>query len=288
MIISVVSGKGGTGKTLVATSLAMSLAGEKAVQLLDCNVEEPDAHLFLKPSLTTKETVTIRVPRLEREKCNFCRKCGETCIRSAIIVYAKHILLFPELCYGCGACYHLCPQKALTQEEKIIGIVESGSSNGIDLVHGRLVSGETLALNIVKKIKEATNKNGTVIIDTPAGISRTVVQTFRGSDFCIIVTEPTPSGYDSLTKAVEILKRLSIPGGVILNRTGEDDNRGEEYCRKENIRILLSIPLDNNIADLYSRGITLVEGIPSWKESFQRLYKNITELSGERDSRHKR
>jgi MinD superfamily P-loop ATPase len=288
MIISVASGKGGTGKTLVATSLALSLRNEKSVQFLDCDVEEPDAHLFLKPSLSQKEMVTTTIPKLNEEKCDYCGKCGEVCTRNAIVAFAKHILMFPELCLGCGTCVYLCPKKALTEERKEIGIVESGSSDGVAFTHGRLADGEVMALPIIKKIKEHAKHEGVVIVDASAGTSCLVVEAVRDSDFCILVTEPTPLGRHTLIRAVKTLNRLDIPCGVVLNSTGDGDGRVEAYCREEKIPVLLTIPLDSRIARLYSEGITLAEGMPVWQESFTGLFDEIREIVSERDSRLKR
>lgn len=288
MIISVASGKGDTGKTLVATSLALSLGNEESVQFLDCDVEEPDAHIFLKPSISHRETVTTTFPKLNEEKCDYCGKCGEVCTRNAIVAFAKHVLIFPELCRSCGACSHLCPQKAITEEAKEIGVVESGGADSIEFTHGKLTVGEVMALPIIKKVKEHANGEGTVIIDVAAGTSSLAVEAIRGSDFCILITEPTPFGLYTLIRAVKTLIRLNIPCGVVLNSTGAGDGKVEEYCHKEKIPVLLTIPQDSQIAHIYSEGTTLVEGMPAWKESFNRLFDRIREISGERDSSIKR
>ena len=288
MIISVASGKGGTGKTLVATSLALTLKDGDKVQLLDCDVEEPDAHVFLKPSITHKEAVSIPVPKVDEDKCNYCGKCAEVCAYNAIAVFPKHVLVFPELCHGCGACSYLCPEKAISEEGKEIGVVEVGNSNGVDFVHGRLAIGEAMATPLIRKVKEQACHEGTVIIDVSPGTSCPVVEAVKDSDFCILVTEPTPFGLNDLVLAVETVRLLDIPCGVILNRAGVGDGKVEEYCRKENIPILLTIPLDTEIAGLYSRGITLVEGKPQWKESFLELFDKIGEIVNERISGTKR
>ena len=288
MIISVASGKGGTGKTLVATSLALTLRDKDKVQLLDCDVEEPDAHVFLKPSITHKEAVSIPVPKVDEDKCNYCGKCAEVCAYNAIAVFPKHVLVFPELCHGCGACSYLCPEKAISEEGKEIGVVERGNSDGVDFVHGKLAIGEAMATPLIRKVKEQARHEGTVIIDVSPGTSCPVVEAVKDSDFCILVTEPTPFGLNDLVLAVETVRLLDIPCGVILNRAGVGDGKVEEYCRKQNIPILLTIPLDTEIAGLYSRGITLVEGKPQWKESFLELFDKIGEIINERISGTKR
>jgi len=275
VIISVASGKGGTGKTLVATSLALSLAATGKVRLLDCDVEEPNDHIFLKPTITRSEPVTISVPRVDEGKCNYCGKCAEVCAYNAIAVIKKKVLVFPELCHGCGACSYLCPEDAIAEEGREIGVVELGYSDGIDFVQGRLYVGEAMAPPVIRKVKDYSSREGTVVIDVPPGTSCPVVEAIGGSDFCLLVTEPTPFGLNDLVLAVETVRELHIPCGVVLNRVGVGDRKVEEYCLKENIPILLTIPLDTEIARCYSRGIPLVEGMPEWRQRFLNLFSNI-------------
>jgi len=286
VIISVASGKGGTGKTLVATSLALSLKNK--VQLLDCDVEEPNDHVLLKPVITRSEVVSIPVPKVDEAKCTYCGKCAEVCAYNAIAVFKEKVLVFPELCHGCGACSYLCPEKAISEEGKEIGILEAGSADGVEFAHGRLAIGEAMAPPIIRKVKEQASPEGTVIIDVSPGTSCPVVEAVKDSDFCILVTEPTPFGLNDLVLAVETVKQLNIPCGVVLNRVGVGDDKVEEYCLEENIPILLTIPLDVGIARLYSRGITLVEGIPQWKQSFLGLFGRIREIVNERSRDTKR
>ena len=281
MIISVASGKGGTGKTLVATSLALSLKNK--VQLLDCDVEEPDAHIFMIPTITRSEAVSIPVPRVDEDKCTRCGKCAEVCAFNAIAVTKEKVLVFPELCHGCGACSFLCPEMAISEEGKEIGVIESGYSGRIEFVQGRLSIGEAMAPPIIRKVKEMADNEKIVIVDVPPGTSCPVVEAIRDSNFCILVTEPTPFGLNDLALAVETVRHLNIPCGVVLNRAGVGYSKIEEYCQKENIPILLTIPLDTEIARLYSRGITLVTGIPQWKRSFSALFNKIREIANERN-----
>jgi len=288
MIISVASGKGGTGKTLVATSLALSLKDNGKVQLLDCDVEEPNDHVFVKPVITCSEAVCIPVPKVSEDKCTYCGKCAEVCTYNAIAVFPEHVLIFPELCHGCGACSYLCPENAISEEGKEIGVVEWGNSDGMKFAHGRLNVGEAMAPPIIRKVKEQANREGTVIIDVSPGTSCPVVESIKDSDFCLLVTEPTPFGLNDLVLAVETVRELGIPFSVVVNRVGVGDRKVEEYCRKENIPILLTIPLDTEIARLYSKGITLVEGMPKWKESFLGLSDKIREIVNERSSGTKR
>jgi len=288
MIISVASGKGGTGKTLVATSLALSLKDREKVQLLDCDVEEPNAHIFLKPAITRCEPVYIQVPVVDEKKCTYCGKCAEFCAYHAIAALPKQILVFSNLCHGCGACTYLCTENAISEEGREIGVVESGNANGAGFTHGKLTVGEAMPTPVIRKAKEQTNCDGIVIIDVSPGTSCPVVQSIKGSDFCLLVTEATPFGLNDLVLAVETVRQLRVPCGVVINRAGVGNGKVEEYCVKENIPVLLTIPLDTEIARLYSRGITLVEGMPRWKESFFQLFDGIREIVHERSRSLKR
>jgi len=288
MIISVASGKGGTGKTLVATSLALSLKDSHKVMLLDCDVEEPNDHILMKPKITSSEPVLIPVPKVDETKCTYCGKCAEVCAYHAIAVLGNHVLAFPQLCHGCGACSYLCPEKAISEEGREIGIIETGQSDGMAFVHGKLTVGEAMAPPVIRRVKQQASNEGAVIIDVPPGTSCPVVEAIKDSDFCLLVTEPTPFGLNDLILAVETVRQLGIPCGVVLNRAGVGDVGVEEYCRKENIPILLTIPLDTEIARLYSRGTTLVEGMPEWKERFVALCEGVREIANERVSRIKR
>jgi len=283
MIISVASGKGGTGKTLVATSLALSLKDTYDVQLLDCDVEEPDDHVFMKPSITHSEAVSIPVPSVDEEKCTHCGRCAEVCAFNAIAIIKQTILVFPELCHGCGACSYLCPEKAISEVANNIGVIETGDANGIDFVQGRLDIGQMMAPPVIRKVKEPVDNNKLTIIDASPGTSCPVAEAIKGSDFCLLVTEPTPFGLNDLILAVETVRKLGIPCGVVLNRAGVGDGKTEEYCQKENIPIMLTIPLDTAIASFYSRGIALVEGMPQYRNSFIELFGKVKKAISESD-----
>jgi len=278
MIISVASGKGGTGKTLVATSLAFSLKDRQPVQLLDCDVEEPNDHIFLKPVITQKEAVCIQVPKVDEDKCTHCGLCAEICAYNALAVLPDRVMVFPELCHGCGACSYLCPEKAITEEGRETGVVEWGDAGGIDFVQGRINVGEAMAPPAIRQVRERANADGVVIIDVPPGTSCPVVEAIKGSHFCLLVTEPTPFGFNDLVLAVETVRELGIPLGVVLNRAGGEYKKVEEYCLKENIPILLTIPLDTEIARLYSKGVTLAEGMPETHEMFIGLWDEIRKI----------
>ena len=288
MIISVASGKGGTGKTLVATSLALSLQDRHRVQFLDCDVEEPNAHVFLKPVITSSEAVCIPVPNVDEKWCTHCGKCAEVCAYHAVAVFSQYVMVFPNLCHGCGACSYLCPENAISEEGKEIGMVERGHSDGVEFIQGKLTVGEAMPTPVIRKVKDYVNQEGIVIIDISPGTSCPVVESIKDSDFCLLVTEPTPFGLNDLILAIETAKALKVPCGVVINRAGIGDTKVEEYCLKENIPILLTIPLDTEIARLYSRGITLVEGMPQWQGSFLGLFDHIREIVNERSGCTKR
>jgi MinD superfamily P-loop ATPase len=282
MIIAVASGKGGTGKTMVATSLAVSLKDRHRVQLLDCDVEEPNAHIFLEPDVRASRAVCIPVPVIEEARCNRCGRCAEVCAFHAIAVLGSHVLTFPQLCHGCGACSYACPHRAITEADRETGVIEIGRAEGIDFVQGRLTVSEAMAPPIIRKVREQANRGSIVIIDAPPGTSCPVVESVRDSDFCLLVTEPTPFGLNDLALAIATAQKLGLPCGVVINRAGADNSLIEEYCSREGIPVMLEIPLDEEIARLYSRGEILTEGIPAWRESFNRLGDTILEKVNER------
>ena len=278
MIISVASGKGGTGKTLVATSLALSLSDNYKVQLLDCDVEEPNANILLRLSINQSRPVYIPIPKVDETKCTYCGKCAEVCAYNAIAVLKNKVLVFSELCHGCGACSYLCPESAITEVGREVGVVEMGNSGNLGLVQGKLAVGEAMAPPVIRKVKRYIDPANVVIIDVPPGTSCPVVEAVEGSDFCLLVTEPTPFGLNDLSLAVEVMKRLGISCGVVINRVGVGDREVEQYCHRERIPVLLRIPLERKIAILYSKGIPLVEGVPRWHGDFLKLFQDIKDI----------
>lgn len=276
MIISIASGKGGTGKTTVATNLALSLEN---VQLLDCDVEEPDAHIFLKPTIEKEIPAIIPIPRVEKTKCTYCGKCSEACQFHAIVVVKEMVLTFDELCHGCGACSYVCPEGAITEVERQIGMIQIGRAGEIGFVQGILNIGEPMASPIIKKEKTFIRNPGTVILDAPPGTSCPVIETVKGSDFCLLVTEPTPFGLNDLELAVGMAEKLGVPMGVVVNRADVGDRGVWDFCREKDIPILMEIPLDQRIAELYSRGIPLVEEIEGYREAFRELFEKIEALA---------
>ena len=278
MIISVASGKGGTGKTTIATNLALTV---EQVQFIDCDVEEPNAHLFLKPQIEKNVAVTIPIPRVDETKCTHCGRCAEACEFNALVVFPQTVLVFEELCHGCGSCSYICPEGAITEKEKEIGTVEIGNVDGMEFIHGRLNVGEPMATPIIRIEKSFMNTERTVIMDAPPGTSCPVIETVKGSDFCLLVTEPTPFGLNDLKLTVEMLKQLHIPMGIVINRADVGNKDVYAYCRRENIPILLEIPMDRKIAHLYSEGISFVEKIPEYRDKFIGLFAWIQEIAEE-------
>ncbi len=276
MIVAIASGKGGTGKTTVATNLALSLNGK--VQLLDCDVEEPNAHLFLKPKFQGSESVGIPIPQVDEKLCTFCGKCGEICQYGAILAVKEKVLVFPELCHGCGGCSLVCPEAAISEVMREVGTVEKGVVRGVDFVHGRLNVGEPMAPPLIRAVKEKTNNQGTVIIDAPPGTSCPVIESIKGSDYVILVTEPTPFGLYDLTLAVDMVKALSIPSGVIINKADIGDKGVDQFCQRENLPVLLRIPLERRIAEVYSRGEMMVDIYPEYKEKFRSMISEVKRL----------
>ena len=274
MIICVASGKGGTGKTLVATSLALSLNANHKVQLLDSDVEEPNANILLRVPIEHSQPVYIPVPSVDETKCTYCGKCAEVCAYNAIAVIKKKVLVFPELCHGCGACPYLCPESAITEVGREAGVVERGDLENLELIQGRLNVGEAMAPPVIREVKKHIDHGGVVVIDAPPGTSCPVIEAVKGSDFCLLVTEPTPFGLNDLSLAVEVVRELDMPCGVIINRVGLGSDEVEQYCHREDIPIMLRIPLDRDIATLYSRGIALIEGMPHWREEFLRVFQD--------------
>ena len=279
MIISVASGKGGTGKTTIATNMALAL---KDAVFLDCDVEEPNAHLFLRPKVKETESVCTLVPEVDKSRCTFCGLCAEICQFKAIIVVGKTVLTFHELCHGCGGCTKICPEEAITEKEKEIGVIEKGHKDGIEFIHGRLNIGEAMSPPLIKRVRKYEKKRKITIIDAPPGTSCPVIASMKDTDFVILVTEPTPFGLYDLKLAVGAVRIIGIPHGIVINRADIGDSRVKEYAKMENIPILMEIPFDRAIAEAYSNGIPMVEAIPEWKEKFLGLFNKIREILNER------
>ncbi|MBC8264703.1 MAG: ATP-binding protein [Anaerolineales bacterium] len=288
MIITVASGKGGTGKTTVAVNLALTIAADQSVNsadplLLDCDVEAPNAHLFLNPVIERQEEVGILIPEVDYDKCTFCGRCAEVCVYHVLAVVNQKVLIFPELCHGCGSCTLNCPEKAIREVLHVTGVIEEGRTRGIRFAHGILNIGEAMAVPIIRELKKRVGEadlhpHSVVILDASPGTSCPVVETMRGADFVLMVTEPTPFGLHDLRLAVEVARNeLGLPVGVVINRAGIGDERVEKYCAAEGIPILMRIPFDRRIAEVYSEGGLIIESLPEYREQFRRLYQKIRE-----------
>jgi len=294
MRIVVASGKGGTGKTTVATSLALA-AGE-SVRFLDCDVEAPNAALFLAPQLEERKEVGILLPVVDETICTHCGKCAEICEYHAIAVIGKKTLVFPELCHGCGSCTLNCPEKAISERLDVMGVLESGpTASGISFAQGVMNVGEPMAVPIIRELKKwprvglDTAENHRLpfgqlrasldqqfeIRDAPPGASCPVVETMRGSDFVLLVTEPTPFGLHDLKQVAEIARELGIPAGVVVNRDGIGDNAVEAYCAEAGLPILMRIPMERRFAEAIAQGQTLVEAAPEYRPLFRNLLENV-------------
>ena len=272
MILSIASGKGGTGKTSVAVNMALSLEN---VQLLDCDVEEPNAHILLHPKISATKSVCISTPLVNEEKCDHCGKCAQFCEYNALFVTSEKVLFFPQLCHSCGGCVIVCPKDAIREKNVKIGMIKMGMTDGVELVYGELNVGEPMAVPVIKEVKNQVKKNKTVIIDSPPGTSCPVIESVYGSDYCILVSEPTPFGLHDLKITVEVLEKINIPFGVVINRGGIGDRKIYDYCEEKDVPTLLEIPFQRKIAELYSRGIPFVVEMPKWKRKFQLLMDDI-------------
>jgi MinD superfamily P-loop ATPase len=277
MIVSIASGKGGTGKTTVATNLARSVGAN--VQLLDCDVEEPNDHLFINPSFEGSRTVFLPVPEVDEDRCTYCGKCAEICQFKAIAVVNQNILIFDELCHSCGGCWEICPESAIIQGRRELGIIEKGQSNGIEFIHGRLRVGEAMSPPLIKQVRAYQDPQKLTIIDAPPGTSCPVIAAMKESDFVLLVTEPTPFGLHDLKLAVGAVEILQIPSGLVINRSDLGDDAVKKFARQKGLPILMEIPFDRQIAEAYSKGEMLVDVIPQWKEKFLELHDKIRHLS---------
>lgn len=276
MIISIASGKGGTGKTTIATSLAVSI--DEDVQLLDCDVEEPNAHLFIHPDFEKTEAISTPVPVVDESKCSLCGKCYEICEFKAITKIVDTILTFPELCHSCGGCWEVCPEDAITQSDRSLGDVQIGYRNGLAFVHGRLRVGEAMAPPLIDAVRAHQDPEKLTIIDAPPGTSCPVIAAMHGADFILLVTEPTPFGLHDLKLAVGAVKILNIPCGLVINRSDIGDDEVKTYANENDVSVLMEIPFDRRIAERYSEGVIIAEALPEWKEKFKKLYEDIKQI----------
>lgn len=275
MRVAVASGKGGTGKTTVAVNLALSLEN---VHLFDCDVEEPNVHTLLHPQQIESEPVTVPTPVVNQEKCTLCGECGKFCQFNAIFVGKTKVMVYDEICHSCGGCALVCPEKAIREVEREIGALNSGISGEVKLTYGSLNIGEPMAVPLIKAVKAKAKGKGIEILDAPPGTSCTVIETMQECDYVILVTEPTPFGLHDLSMTVNVIDKLGVPYGIIINRAGIGTYETESYLEGKNIPILMEIPFDRRIAELYSKGIPFVTELSEYREIFKQVWRRIEEV----------
>lgn len=271
MIISVLSGKGGTGKTTIAVNLAVLLRNSRYV---DCDVEEPNGYIFLQPKVSKTKRVEVMIPQIQQERCTGCGECARFCYFNALAVVKQKVLLFSEICHGCGGCILACPHGAITESKKDIGRIETGIGKNIECLRGVLEVGQPVGVPIIREMKASIDDDRLTLLDCPPGSSCTVVNSIKDSDYALLVTEPTNFGLHDLKIAVQLIKSMGIPGGVVINRSGTDDWLIEEYCESEGMPVLGRIPFERKIAEVYSGGSLLVDH-PDYRKHFEDIAQKL-------------
>jgi MinD superfamily P-loop ATPase len=275
-VIAIASGKGGTGKTTIATNLAYAACGlGRKVQYLDCDVEEPNGHIFFKPKITTSQQVTVDIPQVDLEKCTGCGKCGEICQYNAIVCIKEHVLTFEQLCHSCGGCIRICPTGAIKAKPLKIGDIKFGKAGDVDFVGGKLRIGHVRTPTLIKQVKKHVMEDCLAIIDVPPGTSCPVVEAVKGTDFVLLITEPTPFGLNDLKLAVALAREINLRFAVVINRYGIGNDEVERYCQAENIEIAMKLPDDRRIAETYSFGQMIIDELPEYKSHFVALIKAL-------------
>jgi len=279
MKIAIASGKGGTGKTTLATNLAFMLSQNCSVILADLDVEEPNSGFFIKGTKIQKQKVFRMVPDWDKEKCVLCGNCQRVCKFNAVIKLGEEVLVFNQLCHGCYACSELCPQNALPMKSYEVGKITEFEQHNLHFVEGKLNVGEEQAVPVIKEtINFVMNKFSSDILrifDAPPGTSCPVIEATKDADYIILITEPTPFGLHDLKLAVEVMRELKKDFGVVINRYGIGNNDVIDYCTNERIPLLGKIPNMKKAAEAYAKGELLCESIPEIKVAMQNIIKNL-------------
>ena len=275
MLISVASGKGGTGKTTIAANLAWAVSKQEPVTLLDCDVEEPDSHFYLKPDWSGEEDVCLPVPVVDSSRCDGCGACAEFCRYNALAAIKGDVLVFQELCHGCGGCALACPLKCITYNDRRIGIVREGARGGVHLYQGLLDIGEPVAVPVLKRVREKQADSGLTLVDCPPGTGCPMVNSIRGSDYCLLVTEPSPFGRHDLDLAHRAALELGVPHGVLINRSSTNDAIIDDYCEEEGLQVFGRIPFSRDLAEACSRGEMRTETDETWSWRFQKILEEV-------------
>lgn len=280
MQIAIASGKGGTGKTTISVTLASYLAERcNHVQLVDCDVEEPNSNLFFKAPIEKEEIVYSFIPVVDEEKCNGCGKCGEICEFSSIVLINKSPLVFPDMCHSCGGCMLVCPTEAIEEKKKEIGIIEYGTKDNITYIGGRLNVGQVMSPPLIKEVKGKINEDIMSIIDSPPGTSCPVIESLHDADYVILVTEPTPFGLNDLQLAVNMVREIGLNFGIVINRSDVGDNRVVDYCREENIDLIASIPESREVAEKYSTGEFIEYFVEKYSDELGKIFSSVDIVS---------
>lgn len=276
MNIAIASGKGGTGKTTVSVNLALSL--DEPVNLLDCDVEEPNSKIFLDGKIIEEKTVKTIVPEINLDSCNNCGLCSDFCQFNAIALTKSIPLIFPEMCHNCGGCFKICPQNAIFEKKRSIGKISIFEKENVTLIEGKLNIGVVSTPPLIREVKKKMSTAKVNILDSPPGTTCPVITTINNTDFVVLVTEPTPFGLNDLKLAVDMVRELNIPFGIVINRAGIKYDPIYEYCSNENLSILLEIPYDRKIAEIYSKGEIIVDKLPEYRTIFQKFYSQIVDI----------
>jgi MinD superfamily P-loop ATPase len=288
LTVAIASGKGGTGKTTIAVNITRSLAdSDKKVRYIDCDVEEPNGHIFLKPDKISRVDVTVDVPQVDLEKCTACGECGKICRFNAIVCIKEHVLTFEELCHSCGGCRRVCPTDAIRKKPVKIGVIETGKAGKIEFASGKLSIGNVRTPKLISYVKKQIKRDCVTVIDVPPGTTCPTVEAVKNTDYVIMVTEPTPFGLNDLRLAVEMVRLLNIPFSVIINRYGLGDDKVEKYCRDENIDIVMKLPDDRRIAETYSEGRMILDALPEYKEQFKQLCDYLEDVTEKLDEKRR-